>query len=65
MVEEFLGLLVSGRGLPIDHGRSLSESATRERLVHNAMQVPENESGRPIIIRAILDRPSRRQHVIC
>jgi len=27
------------------------------------MQVPENESGRPIIIRAILDRPSRRQHV--
>ena len=39
MVEEFLGLLVSGKGLPIDHGRSLSESesATREQLVHNFM----------------------------
>ena len=64
MVEEFLGLLVSGRGLPIDHGRSLSESATREQLVHDSLQVPENESGRPII-RAILNRLSRRQHAIC
>ncbi len=64
MVEEFLGLLVSGRGLPIDHGRSLSGSATREQLVHNSMQVPENESGSPVI-RAVLNRLSRRQHVIC